>query len=48
MDRFQEMYLHMMRESEKAIRILIEAQQACEAMYISMEESKENNKVLEK
>ena len=32
---YKEMYLTMMRASEKAIRILIEAQQACEEMYLN-------------
>ena len=31
---YKEMYLTMMRASEKAIRILIEAQQKCEEMYL--------------
>ena len=31
---YREMYLHLMRETEKAIRILIEAQRACEELYI--------------
>ena len=37
---YKEMYLTMMRASEKAIRILIEAQQACEEMYLSAEPPK--------
>ena len=36
MPDYQEMYLIMMRAAEKAIRILIEAQQACEEL--AMEE----------
>ena len=32
---YKEMYLTMMRASEKAIRILIEAQQKCEEMYVN-------------
>ena len=32
---YKKMYLTMMRASEKAIRILIEAQQACEEMYLN-------------
>lgn len=32
---YKEMYLTMMRASEQAIRILIEAQQTCEEMYLS-------------
>ena len=31
----KEMYLHLMRETEKAVRILIEAQRDCEEMYLS-------------
>ena len=33
-----EMSLKMMRASEEAIRILIQAQQECEEMYVSAEE----------
>ena len=35
---YKEMYLHLARETEKAVRILIKAQQDCEEMYISGEE----------
>jgi hypothetical protein len=31
---YKEMYLSMVRASEKAVRILIEAQQQCEEMYL--------------
>ena len=31
---FKEMYLRMVRASEEAIRLLIEAQQECEEMYV--------------
>lgn len=31
---YREMYLHLMRETEKAIRILIQAQQDCEELYL--------------
>ena len=34
MPDYQEMYLHLMRETEKAIRILVEAQQDCEELYL--------------
>ena len=34
MPDYKEMYLHLMRETEKAIRILIEAQQVCEELYL--------------
>lgn len=35
---YKEMYLHLMRDTEKAIRLLIEAQQECEEMYLSAPE----------
>ena len=35
MPDYKEMYLHLMRETEKAARILIKAQQDCEEMYLS-------------
>lgn len=38
MTDYKEMYLHLMRETEKAIRILIKAQQDCEEMYLSAPE----------
>ncbi len=34
MPDYKEMYLTLMRETEKAVRILIEAQQKCEALYL--------------
>lgn len=34
MANYQEMYLHLMRETEKAIRILVKAQQDCEELYM--------------
>lgn len=34
-ETYKEMYLHLMRETEKAIRILIAAQQECEERYLS-------------
>ena len=34
MPDYQEMYLHLMRETEKAIRILVNAQQDCEELYL--------------
>ena len=37
MPDYKEMYLHLMRETEKSIRILVEAQQACEQMYLEAE-----------
>lgn len=36
---YKEMYLKMMRASEEAIRILIQAQQECEEMYVSAQET---------
>ena len=46
---YKEMYLKMVRETEKAIRILIDVQQECEEMYLKAgdpkeEEPKEENK----
>jgi len=38
MPDYKEMYLHLMRETEKAIRILTQAQQACETIYLDTEE----------
>ena len=35
---YKEMYLKMVRETEKAIDILIKAQQECEEMYLKMSE----------
>lgn len=37
---YKEMYLHLMRNTEKAIQILIEAQRDCEEMYLSAPEAK--------
>ena len=39
MPDYQEMYLTMIRASEKAIRILIEAQQKCEELYLDAEDA---------
>lgn len=38
MPDYQEMYLHLARQTEKAVRILIQAQRDCEEMYISSPE----------
>ncbi len=46
MPDYKEMYLKMLAASEEAIRIIIEAQQDCEEMYIS--ESEENDADKEK
>ena len=35
---YKEMYLKMMRASEEAIRILIQAHQECEEMYVTTQE----------
>lgn len=37
MNDYQEMYLHMFRAVEKAVRLLQQAQAECEALYISKE-----------
>ena len=34
-EMYKELYLHLMRETEKAIRILIAAQQECEERYLN-------------
>ncbi len=34
MPDWKEMYLHLMRETERAVRILTEAQQHCEELYL--------------
>ena len=55
MTGYKEMYLKLFRASEKAIRIIIQAQQECEALYISQPEpdlkvlsiSPENKKIAE-
>lgn len=39
MSDYEEMYLTMLRASEEALRIIIEAQKKCEEMYIAQEES---------
>ena len=44
MPDYKEMYLTMVRETEKAVRILIEAQQRCEEMYLAEEETEEIQK----
>lgn len=35
---YKEMYLTMVRETEKAIRLLVEAQRKCEQLYIDSAE----------
>ena len=39
MPDFEEMYYTLMRASEEALRIMIEAQKECEEMCIAQEES---------
>lgn len=39
MPDYKEMYLTMVRETEKAIRILIDVQKRCEEMAISSEDA---------
>ena len=43
MPDYKEMYLTMMRATEQAIRILIEAQQQCEEMYLNTSEADLND-----
>lgn len=38
MPDYKEMYLHLMRETEKAIDILVQAQRECERKYVESEE----------
>ena len=38
MPDYREMYIHLAQETEKAVRILIKAQQDCEEMYINSTE----------
>ena len=38
MPDYREMYFHLLRETEKAIDLLIEAQRECERMYIESED----------
>lgn len=40
MTDYKEMYLTMVRASEEAINILIEAQKKCEEMYLDGEDEK--------
>ena len=35
---YREMYFHLLREAEKAIDLLIEAQRECERKYIESED----------
>lgn len=39
---YKEMYLTMMRATEKAMHLLIDAQRKCEERYLQMEESGNN------
>lgn len=38
MPDYQELYLTLFRATEKAVNLLIEAQQTCEELYLSAEE----------
>ena len=38
MPDYKEMYFHLARETEKAVRILIKAQRDCEEIYLSTPE----------
>ncbi len=38
---YKQMYLTLMRATEEALRILIDAQQACEELYLQSEEDEE-------
>lgn len=38
MPDYKEMYFRLLRETERAVNILIEAQRACEEMYIESED----------
>ena len=38
MPDYREMYIHLFQETEKAVRILIKAQQDCEELYINSPE----------
>ena len=39
---YKEMYLTMMRATEKAMQLLIDAQRKCDERYLQMEESGNN------
>lgn len=39
MPDFEEMYYTLIRASEEALRIMIEAQKKCEEMYVSNDEN---------
>jgi len=39
MPNYKKMYLHLMRETEKALRILIAAQQTCEELYLQEQDT---------
>jgi len=39
---YKEMYLHLLRASEEAIRILVSAQQKCEELYLSASQEEIN------
>lgn len=41
MPNYKEMYLKMVRATEQALNILIQAQQECEEMYLCAEEERD-------
>ena len=45
MPDYREMYLHLMRETEKALRIIEAAQQKCEDIFV--DSSEREGKILE-
>lgn len=47
MDNYKDLYLMIIRASEKAINILIEAQKKCETMYIDFENLESNDCIVE-
>ena len=41
MPDYKELYLHLLRETEKAVRILTAAQQTCEELYLQLSPDEE-------
>lgn len=46
MPDYKELYFSLMRETEKAIRTLIEAQQKCEELYLQQSEEERPNQIV--
>ena len=44
MPDYEEMYYTMMRAAEEALRIIIDAQQKCEEMYLSQSDNEQQQK----